>query len=314
MNYTNERKYLLKASRLLVSLILIFSFSIVGISQKVNSQESYAVDVPEQAMERVVPRVLIWYFKVSDNPKVIYLAEQGIRRSWLPSIKNIEFRLLSSEEVQQREKGVYLFTKVEKHSPNTFEIVFAFGNPDCEYAGDRWHFLISKHRVRLWKRGEVFMGCSPPFSMSNRNLTTACTRPAIACMPSARLKGYTVSNVRAGDAGRYAAEVMFMPFYTFIMEYAGGTYISQVKASSPKSACVKAAQSLDASQVSGLGPRSKESLIEQMKEDAPVPLSGLLNAWCKSALIRGEYALINLVQTEQPKNNRGGVSDGRASA
>jgi hypothetical protein len=44
-----------------------------------------------------------------------------------------------------------------------------------------------------------------------------------------------------------------------------------------------------------------------MKEDAPIPLSGLLNTWCKGALIRGEYALINLVQTEQPKNNRGGV-------
>lgn len=204
MNYTNERKYLLNAPRLLLSLILIFSFSIVGISQKVRSQESSAVDVPEQAVERVVQRVLIWYFKASDNPKVIYLAEQGLRRSWLPSIKNIEFRLLSSEEIQQREKGVYLFTKVEKHSPNTFDIVFAFGDPECEFAGDRWHFLISKHRVRLWEKGEVFMGCSPPFSISNRNLTTACTRPVIACMPSARLMGFEVE-LRAGDAGRWAA-------------------------------------------------------------------------------------------------------------
>ena len=95
-----------------------------------------------------------------------------------------------------------------------------------------------------------------------------------------------------------------MPFYTFIMEYAGGTYISQVNAPSPKSACVKWAQSLDVSQVSGMGIRSKESLIEQMKEEAPVPLNGLVNTWCRSVLIRGELGLINLVQTERAKNNR----------
>jgi len=94
-----------------------------------------------------------------------------------------------------------------------------------------------------------------------------------------------------------------MPFYTFIMEYAGGTYLSQDNAPSPKSACVKWAQGLDESQVSGMGLKSKESLIEQMKEEAPVPLDGLVNAWCKSALVRGELALINLVQTEQAKNN-----------
>ena len=96
-----------------------------------------------------------------------------------------------------------------------------------------------------------------------------------------------------------------MPFYTFIMEYAGGTYTSQVKASSPKSACVKWAQSLEVSQVSGMGLKSKESLVEQMKAEAPVSLDGLANAWCRSALVRGELAIINLVRTEEVKNNGG---------
>jgi hypothetical protein len=201
MSRTNERKHLLNASKLLLSLILIFSFSIVGISQKVRSQELHAVSVPKQAVEQVVRRVLIWYFKASDNPKVIYLAEQGLRRSWLPSIKNIEFRLLSSEEIQQREKGVYFFTKVEKRSPNTFEIVFAFGDPDCDHAGDRWHFLISKQRLRLWRKGEVFMGCLLPSFISNRNLTTACTRPRIARLSSARRRACYIE-CAAGDARR----------------------------------------------------------------------------------------------------------------
>ena len=105
-----------------------------------------------------------------------------------------------------------------------------------------------------------------------------------------------------------------MSFYTFIMEFAGGTYISQVKAPSQKAACVKWAQSLDVSQVKGLGLKGKESLIEQMKDESPVALDGLSNAWCTGAFLRGEYALINLVQTEPKRNNRGGILNVRAAA
>jgi hypothetical protein len=89
-----------------------------------------------------------------------------------------------------------------------------------------------------------------------------------------------------------------LPLYTFIMEFAGGTYISQVTATSAKLACVKSAQNLDASQVKGLGVKGKESLMEQMKKDAPITLDGILNVWCQSALVRGNLALINLVKTE----------------
>jgi hypothetical protein len=83
------------------------------------------------------------------------------------------------------------------------------------------------------------------------------------------------------------------------MEFADGTYISQVTAPSRRSACVKSAQNLDVSQVKGLGVKGKESLIEQMKEDAPIALDGILNAWCQSALVRGKLALINFVQTNR---------------
>jgi hypothetical protein len=90
-----------------------------------------------------------------------------------------------------------------------------------------------------------------------------------------------------------------MPFYTFILEYAGGTYVSQVTAATPKSACVKWARGLDVSQVSGVGQKSKEFLIEEMKAEAPVALDGLENSWCATALIRGELALINIVRAER---------------
>jgi hypothetical protein len=89
-----------------------------------------------------------------------------------------------------------------------------------------------------------------------------------------------------------------MPLYTFIMDYDGGTYVSQAKAPSPKSACLNWARTLDVPQIKGLGGKSHESLIAKMREASPTPLDGVLNTWCATALIRGRLALINIVQTE----------------
>lgn len=95
-----------------------------------------------------------------------------------------------------------------------------------------------------------------------------------------------------------------MPFYTFIMEFDGGTYVSQVNAPSEKSACLKWARTLDLSAIQGLNDRERESLIEQMKDDSPVALTGTVNVWCITALIRGKHALINFVRTEPDGKRR----------
>jgi len=63
-----------------------------------------------------------------------------------------------------------------------------------------------------------------------------------------------------------------------------------------------------------MGPKSKESLINQLKEEPPVVLFGLSNAWCQSALVRGELVLINLVQTERSNDERRAIFNGRATA
>lgn len=89
-----------------------------------------------------------------------------------------------------------------------------------------------------------------------------------------------------------------MPFYTFIMDYRGGTYISQVNSSSVETACVNWANNLKVSEIEGFGKSGKEQLIEQMKTETPVLLNGLTNAWCASAFLRKGTALINIIQTE----------------
>ena len=89
-----------------------------------------------------------------------------------------------------------------------------------------------------------------------------------------------------------------MALFTFIMDFQGGTYISQVNASSPESACVKWAENLETSEIQGLGSKGKNFLIEEMKKEPPVALNGVSNVWCSWASIYGKSALINLVQTE----------------
>lgn len=91
---------------------------------------------------------------------------------------------------------------------------------------------------------------------------------------------------------------ILMPLYTFLMEFEGGTYISQIKTSSPNSACVRWAANLGTSEIQGLDEKGKDILIKEMKKETIVPLNGVLNTWFTTALIRGKSAYINVVQTE----------------
>lgn len=155
-NYRAFRKT--SGRRALFALILIFGFSLVGFAQPEEADET-PVSVPEQAMEQVVRRILTWYFKPRSKPKIIYLSEQpqGLKKSWLPQIKGVEFRLLSETEVAEKE-GVYFFTELEKRPKNRFYIGFAFGSLNCTYTGDSWNFRISKQKVKLWQPDKGFGG------------------------------------------------------------------------------------------------------------------------------------------------------------
>ena len=82
------------------------------------------------------------------------------------------------------------------------------------------------------------------------------------------------------------------------MEYAGGSYVRQIRAKSPKSACVKWAQALNVNAIEGLGERSKSELVRKMKEETPTAINNTMNVWCTTALIRGKVAIITLIQTE----------------
>ncbi len=91
--------------------------------------------------------------------------------------------------------------------------------------------------------------------------------------------------------------------YTVVIDYRGGTYISQVHARSVADALKIWAAALDTAAIGGLGPQRKVELIDDIKEQLslgqePALLDGLVNAWCASALTSGGLALINIVATK----------------
>lgn len=148
----------MKASLLFI-LLLSISFSPIVRGQELKDSEPSPPLISSVVKREVVSRILIFKFKPSNGQKVIYLAKGDIDSSWLPKIPNVEFRLLSDKEVEDRETGVYFFTEPEL-TRKTYSISFAFGDPRCGYTGGGWDFRIAKNRLRLWYVGEVGGGCS----------------------------------------------------------------------------------------------------------------------------------------------------------
>jgi hypothetical protein len=77
--------------------------------------------------------------------------------------------------------------------------------------------------------------------------------------------------------------------FTVILEFAGGTYIRQVKATSPLSALKKIA----------VGNHGKSRLFRSLSQDRPVAIEGIDNCWCCAAEYRDKLALVNIVKTAE---------------
>jgi len=83
------------------------------------------------------------------------------------------------------------------------------------------------------------------------------------------------------------------------MDYCGGTYISQVEANSASEALLLWAMTLNPAPIAKFDEQGKLELIAEVQgEDSRlVPLHGLVNSWCISALTSGGVALVNIIAT-----------------
>ncbi len=94
-----------------------------------------------------------------------------------------------------------------------------------------------------------------------------------------------------------------MGFYTFIMEYDGGTYISQDRSGleTIKEVLISWAKDLDISVIEGVDENGRKDLLEDISDESNNPglLRGLENIWCTSAIINKKFAIINIIKTSE---------------
>jgi hypothetical protein len=91
--------------------------------------------------------------------------------------------------------------------------------------------------------------------------------------------------------------------YTVVLDYAGGTYIAQVQASSPATALSKWVSKIRKEDAGEWGIRRKV-LAEIIRGQEVVPLDGCVNVWCVCGTVRSDLALINVIATAKSRDTK----------
>jgi len=87
--------------------------------------------------------------------------------------------------------------------------------------------------------------------------------------------------------------------YTLIIDYKGGTYITQSVSNNRNiapSECIKIWDTNDIEPI--INDEVKNEILLQLKNEELIPLKGLKNVWCGTITINEELMIINLVKTD----------------
>ena len=89
-----------------------------------------------------------------------------------------------------------------------------------------------------------------------------------------------------------------MDAYTVVMEFRGGTYISQVKANNLRNCLKKWADSLEFDDIKYFGVKALAELKREAQiMDLPIKINGVKNVWCCCMSIKAGFILINIIKT-----------------
>ncbi len=85
--------------------------------------------------------------------------------------------------------------------------------------------------------------------------------------------------------------------FTFILEFRGGTYVSQVHSTILTKAIIDWGKELQSIDIKHLGLTGKTEILSMLNKAEPIALDGLKNVWFLSLSIRQGFLSINIVKT-----------------
>ena len=88
-----------------------------------------------------------------------------------------------------------------------------------------------------------------------------------------------------------------MPLFTIVMEFKGGTYVSQIRAPSPEAALENWARGLEVKNIEGMTAGIKRQFVEWLPEARPTAVDGLKSTWSSGLVARADSALVHIVRT-----------------
>lgn len=87
-----------------------------------------------------------------------------------------------------------------------------------------------------------------------------------------------------------------MNTYLFVMEFDGGTYLSQVKAPDIEGARDRWLEKVQLVEVAEASEEVAGELMDSLAQDQPTPVEGMQGVWCLFATAGEQSALVHAVQ------------------
>lgn len=87
-----------------------------------------------------------------------------------------------------------------------------------------------------------------------------------------------------------------MALYTLLLDYRGGTYISQITADSESLALDLWTPSIQDD--------VEKDLVSELRRDRLVQIEDTKNVWCTTAIVRDNLAVMNIVKTDTSGGNK----------
>jgi hypothetical protein len=85
--------------------------------------------------------------------------------------------------------------------------------------------------------------------------------------------------------------------YTFLVEYRGGTYISQLPCDTLDKSISEWSKTLVAENIKYLGPLMKKEIAILLKDEEPVKIKGVNNVWLLMLCLKTGTMLIHIIKT-----------------